>query len=405
MLWVEKYRPQKIDDVIGNEEAKATFLEWLKSKRRKKKAVLLYGPPGVGKTALTNAAANEFGFRIIEMNASDTRTEKAINKIAQPATSFKGLDTFSAGGKGNLLFLDEVDGVAGREDRGGIGAIVKIVEASRVPVIMAANDPDLQKIRPLKKVCVLIRFHQVRIPLIIEALRRICRMENVEAEFEALERIAQNSKGDMRSAINDLQSLSEAGKVLTLQDTLALKSRNKDIGMEETLRSFFSVKALADAENLLRHSSVDHDDLLMSVSDNLPRRYLELEKLAEAYDFVSQADMFRGRIGTENWHLLRYFYNLLAEAAAVSPESYKPFEFISPPIRIMTLFWTKGKRAMLEAICAKIALQCHVSRLTAKTDFVPFLKVMLEKRKSNPIVAWLKLEPAEVDYLVEMGKF
>jgi replication factor C large subunit len=405
VLWVEKYRPQKIDDVIGNEEAKAIFVEWLKSKRRKKKAVLFYGPPGVGKTALANAAANEYGFRIIEMNASDTRTEKAINKIAQPATSFAGLDTFSTGGKGNLLFLDEVDGVAGREDRGGIGAIVKIVEASRVPVIMAANDPDLQKIRPLKKVCVLIRFHQVRIPLIIKRLRGICRMEHVEAEFEALERIAQNSEGDVRSAINDLQSLSEEGKVLTLQDTMVLSARNKNIGMEETLRSFFAVKSLAEAENLLRRSSVDYDDFLMSVSDNLPRRYLELAELAEAYDLVSRADMFRGRIGIEHWHLLRYFYNSLAEAAAISPESYKSFEFISPPIRIMTLFWTKGKRATLKAICAKIALRCHVSRLTAKNDFVPFLKIMLEKRKSNPLVAWLKLEPQEVDYLIKMRKF
>jgi len=404
VLWVEKYRPQKIDDVIGNEEAKAVFVEWLKSKRRKKKAVLFYGPPGVGKTALANAGASEYGVRIIEMNASDTRTEKAINKIAQPATSFAGLDTFATGSKGNLLFLDEVDGVAGREDRGGIGAIVKIVEASRVPVIMAANDPDLQKIRPLKKVCVLIRFHQVRIPLIIEMLRRICRMEHVEAEFEALERIAQNSKGDVRSAINDLQSLSEAGKVLTLQDTMVLSARNKNIGMEETLRGFFAVKSLAEAENLLRRSSVDYDEFLMSVSDNLPRRYLQLAELAEAYEFVSRADMFRGRIGMEHWHLLRYFYNSLAEAAAISPESYKPFEFISPPIRIITLFWTKGKRAMLDAICAKIALRCHVSRLTAKNDFVPFLKIILEKRRSNPIVAWLKLEPQEVDYLIKMRK-
>ena len=405
LLWVEKYRPRKIDDVIGNEEAKATFVEWLKNKRPKRKAVLLYGPPGVGKTALAIAATHEFGFKIIEMNASDTRTEKAINKIAQPATSFAGLDTFVTGSKGNLLFLDEVDGVAGREDRGGIGAIVKIVKASRVPVIMAANDPDLKKIRPLKKVCVLIRFHQVRIPLIIATLRRICRMEHVEAEFEALERIAQNSKGDVRSAVNDLQSLSEAGKVLTLQDTMVLRARNKNISMEETLRGFFSVKSLAEAKSLLRRSSVDYNNLLMSVSDNLPRRYLELAELAEAYDFVSRADMFRGRIGTEHWHLLKYFYNLLAEAAAVSPESYKPFEFISPPIRIITLFWTKGKRSMLEAICAKIALRCHVSRLTAKNDFVPFLKIIFEKRKSNPIISWLKLEPDEVDYLVKMRKF
>ena len=96
LLWVEKYRPKKIEDIVGNEEAKATFIEWLKNKRRSKKAALLYGSPGVGKTALVNAAAKEFGFIIIEMNASDTRSEKAINEIAKPATSFVALDTFSA---------------------------------------------------------------------------------------------------------------------------------------------------------------------------------------------------------------------------------------------------------------------------------------------------------------------
>jgi replication factor C large subunit len=48
-LWVEKYRPKKIADVVGNEEAKKAFVEWLNNKRRTKKAVLLFGPPGVGK--------------------------------------------------------------------------------------------------------------------------------------------------------------------------------------------------------------------------------------------------------------------------------------------------------------------------------------------------------------------
>jgi replication factor C large subunit len=211
LLWVEKYRPKKIEDIVGNEEAKAAFVEWLKSKRRSKKAVLLYGPPGVGKTALVNAAAKEFGFTIIEMNASDTRSEKAINEVAKPATSYIALDNFSAAskGKGNLLFLDEVDGIAGNEDRGGVGAIIKIVEESRVPVIMAANDPDVDKLRPLKKVCLLVRFQQIRIPLIIALLQKICLLEHVKADFEALEHIAQNSRGDVRSAINDLQSLSE----------------------------------------------------------------------------------------------------------------------------------------------------------------------------------------------------
>lgn len=405
LLWVEKYRPKKVVDVIGNEEAKSAFVDWLKNKRRTKKAILLYGPPGVGKTTLVNAAANDLGFRVIEMNASDTRTEKAIKKVAGPATAFVALDTFSTESKGNILFMDEIDGIAGNEDRGGVSTIVRIVEESRIPVIMAANDPDLQKLRPLKKVAGLVRFHQARIPLIIAMLQKICHKEHVKAEFRALERIAENSGGDVRSAINDLQSLAETSKTLTLQDTIGLSLRNKDVGMEETLRKYFSAKSLLEAAMLLSRSSVDYDDLLMAIGDNLPLRYSSPDELALAYDFVSQADTYRGRIGTENWHLLKYFFNSLSQAAAVSPESFRPFTFISPPIRIITLFWTKGKRTMLDAVCAKIGQRCHVSKALAKQDFVPFMKIMLAKGKADPVVSWLELEPEEVEFLTKMNRF
>jgi len=270
---------------------------------------------------------------------------------------------------------------------------------------MAANDPDIDKLRPLKKVCLLVRFQQVRIPLIIALLQKICLLEHVKAEFEALERIAQNSKGDVRSAINDLQSLSEENHSLTLQDTMMLSSRNKDISMDETLRRYFSAQSIAETSSMLAFSSVDYDDFLLSVSDNLPKRYTDPAELAKAYDYVSQADLFRGRIGTENWHLLKYFYNALSEASAVNPQSYKPFTFISPPIRIITLFWTKGKRNMLDAICGKIGAQCHVSHGTAKHDFVPYVRAILQKKPKSPLAAWFKFTPEEIDFLVKMVRF
>lgn len=270
---------------------------------------------------------------------------------------------------------------------------------------MAANDPDIDKLRPLKKVCLLIRFQQVRIPLIIALLQKICLLEHVKAEFEALERIAQNSRGDVRSAINDLQSLSEENHSLTLQDTAMLSSRNKDISMDDTLRGFFSTKSIAEVSSLLSYSNVDYDEFLLSVSDNLPKRFTDPDELAAAYNFVSQADVFRGRIGTENWHLLKYFFNSLSRAAAVNPQSYKPFEFITPPIRIITLFWTKGKRTMLDNICGKIGTKCHVSHSIAKHDFVPFVKMILQKQKNSPLIAWLEFTPEEVDFLVKMNRF
>ncbi len=404
LLWVERYRPKRIADVVGNDEAKTAFVNWFNNAQRTKKAVLLYGPPGVGKTTLVNAAAHEFGFRVIEMNASDTRSEKAITRVAGPATAFAALDTFSTKSKGNVLFMDEVDGIAGNEDRGGVSTILRIIEDSRIPVVMAANDPDIEKLRPLKKVSTLIRFYQVRIPMIISLLQKICQKEHIKTEFEALERIAENSRGDVRSAINDLQSIAETTKTLTLQDTEGLSARNKDISMDETLRQFFSSKSLLDASMLLSYSSVDYDELLMSIADNLPLRYKDPDELAAAYNFVSRADMFRGRIGVDNWHLLRYFFNSLAEAGAVSPKSYEPFTFISPPIRVITLFWTKGKRTMLDGVCTKIGQRCHVSRATAKNDFIPFLKVLLAKNKADNVVSWLELLPEEVEFISKMNR-
>ncbi|MDR0797107.1 MAG: replication factor C large subunit [Nitrososphaerota archaeon] len=406
-LWVEKYRPTTIKEVIGNEEAKILFTEWIENKRPTKKAVLLYGPPGVGKTTLVNAAAKEYNFRIIEMNASDTRSEKAVNRIAAPATSFAGLDKFSSEIKGNMLFLDEVDGIAGNEDRGGVNAIIKIIENTRTPIIMAANDPDLEKLRPLKKICLVIKFQQTRIPLIIMALKKICEQEQITYEFEALEKIALNSQGDVRSAINDLQSLSEEGKSLTLQDTLALGLRNRNISMDETVRGYFAAKTITEVTSLFYASDVEYDDLLMAISDNVARRYTDPGELAKAYDYLSQADVFRGRIGTENWHLIKYVYNNLAQVATVNSESHKPFELITPPpIRVITLFWTKAKRTMLNSICTKIGNQCHISKYEAKMIYVPYIRLMLQqKKKADTLIAWLKLTPEEVTGLTSLKMF
>ena len=417
-MWTEKYRPKKIAEVVGNEEAKASFVDWLKSSRWRKKAALLYGPPGVGKTALIYAAANEFNFQIIEMNASDTRTEKSINKIANPATSFVALDKFSAKTEGSLLFLDEVDGIFGREDRGGIGAIVKIFKRERkekkkkgketqepqIPVVLAANDPDLGKLRPLKKVCQFIRFRKVRIPLIVALLQKICLTEQIDAEFEALERIAQNSEGDVRSAIVDLQALCEESGSLRLPDTSRLSSRNREFRIYDTLKGVFSAKSSREAKILLDNTTVDYDDLMLSVHDNLPLRYKDPSELGAAYDLLSKADVFRGRVGTENWKFLKYFFNLLAQTTTVKSQAFEPFELITFPMRISALFWTKGKRTTLETICSKIGARCHVSQRSAKLDFIPFVRAILKEQKPSPLCTWLQLDSKETEFLEKMDQ-
>jgi replication factor C large subunit len=226
----------------------------------------------------------------------------------------------------------------------------------------------------------------------------------MEAEFEALERIALNSQGDIRSAINDLQSVAKIGNVVSLKDTLLLTKRTKDINLIDTMRGVFSAKSTKEAAKILNYSTVNFDDFLLSISDNMPLRYSNLDDLATAYDLLSRADMFRGRVGTENWSLLKYFFNLVAQSTTVSPESFRPFEFIYPPLRIMKLFWTKSQRDKLDSISSKIAIIFHVSKITAKNDIIPFLKILLEKDKTNPIVFSLNLDPIEIDYIIKMKK-
>lgn len=400
IMWVEKYRPKTVAEVIGNEDAKASFINWLMKKRREK-AALLYGPAGIGKTALVHAAARDLKYNVVEMNASDIRTRKAIMKMAGPAASLLSLDKFSFNTKGNLLLLDEVDGIFGQQDRGGVGAIVKIIQESRIPIVLTANNTEIQKLRPLKKVCHLIRFRRVRIPLIIAFLRRICQAENIPAEKEALEIIAQKSQGDVRSAVNDLQTFCEGRKILRKDDVQRIPIRNRGLDIHDTLRGMFSANSSAEAMKIINNALIDYDTLLLSIHDNLPLHYKDPEKLAAAYEVLSKADVFRGRVGKEKWGLLRYVFEFLAQSTTVAPEEFQPFSFIFPPTKWSRLMWTKAERTLLETICARIGAKCHVSRRTANSEFLPFLKIILRKEsgQASRITTWLRLDEASINYL------
>ena len=399
-MWVEKYRPETVAEVVGNEEARAAFVDWLK-KRRKQKAVLLYGPAGVGKTALVHAAAHDLKYKLIEMNASDTRTRKAITEIAGPATSLASLDTFSLDVKGSLLLFDEVDGIFGREDRGGVGAIVKIIKESQIPIVLTANNPDIQKLRPITKVSDLIKFRGVRPPLLVALLQRICQTEGVSAEKEALEAIAQNIQGDVRSAVNDLQTLCEGKSTIRKEDVQRLSTRNRTLDIHQTLRDAFSAASSQEAWSILNNSVTDYDTLLLVIHNNLPLRYRNPENLAVAYDILSRADVFRGRIGTEVWRLLPYVYDLLAQSATVAPKTFQPFNPIFPPTKFSLLKWTGRERAILENICAKISAKCHVSKRSANLEFIPFLRAIFKKGtdETSKIATWLRLDEESLEYL------
>ncbi|NPA86337.1 MAG: replication factor C large subunit [bacterium] len=407
--WVEKYRPKTLDEIVGNKQAKAELRAWLKSfleGRPTAKAVLIVGPPGIGKTTAAYALANEFGLEVVELNASDSRTWRIIRRIVGAAAT-----SASFTGKYRLILLDEVDGLHSREDIGGAKAIAEIVEKATQPIIMIANDPYAEPVKKIKqyareKRIKVIEFKPPTTREIVEVLRRICEKEGIEYEDQALYLLAERCKGDVRAAINDLEALAKASRRLTVQDVENLGPREKkDYSIFVTLGRIFKADSLKAA--LLAYSSaydVDYEELLFWIAENVPREYGNPSEIWYAYDYLSRADMFYGRIfRTGDWSFLKYYTALMVGAAALARKSTpKKFVGYHYPSYIQILARTKSERELVQRIAGKIASKVHVSRKLAAREFVPWLKLIF---KFNPeygkyLAAYFELSREEIKYLL-----
>ena len=206
----DKYRPQHLDEIVGNKEPILSFKKWLASWDKgipKKKAVLLHGPAGTGKTVTAEAASRDFNFDLIEMNASDKRTTSSIERIVGAAVKQSSLLR-----KKRMILLDEVDGIDSRADRGAVEAIVSAIKNSKWPIVLTANDPWNPRLSSLRNTCLMIQFKKLGLRDSIPYLKKICEKEDLEIDERALRFIIERNQGDMRSIINDLQTLSVGKK-------------------------------------------------------------------------------------------------------------------------------------------------------------------------------------------------
>jgi len=402
--WIIKYRPKRIAEVVNQEEAKAKFVEWLKRwPNVPKKAALLYGPPGCGKTSLVEAAANEFGYEVLEMNASDFRRRTDIERIAKRAATASSL----FGKKRKIILLDEVDGIAGREDLGGLEAILQLIKITPTPIVMTANNPWDQRLKPLRDVSELIQFKRLSKRDVVRVLRMICEKEGLVCEEAALEYIAEKSEGDLRSAINDLQAVGEGyGKVTLSLVRELVKPRDREHDPFETLRNIFSAKYAWQAKMALSQSQLDYEQAKLWLLENIAYQYTDIEDLARAYEALSKADVYLGRIiKTGDWGLLAYAIDLMtagvAMAAKNNPRDKYRWVKYSFPQRLLMLSKTKDVRAIRDDIARIVASHLHISTALAKNEVLPLLKVIFT---SNPeyaakLAIGLGLSERMIEYL------
>jgi len=115
--WTEKYRPSTLAEVRGNDTARDALKEWADTWEQHREAVIVYGSPGIGKTSAAHALANDKGWPVIELNASDQRQADVIDKVAGEAAQSGTLTQGSSGRR--LIIMDEADNFHGNADYGG----------------------------------------------------------------------------------------------------------------------------------------------------------------------------------------------------------------------------------------------------------------------------------------------
>ena len=396
--FTKKYLPKSLKEVMGQDASIKLLKSFIENfKKQKKKALLLHGPSGTGKTASVYALANDLSLELLEVNASDYRNKDQINEKVGTALTQQSL--FS---KGKIVLVDEIDGLSGMKDRGGIQALIKLMEVGAFPLVFTSNNPWDIKFNKLRRKCELIEFQELNYEDIYTILKNICEHEKIKYQEDILKGLARRTGGDCRAALNDLQTLTEQTKELTKESLEELTDRSKELSMPEALLRIFKTTDPKVAIKAFENVKEDIDQQFLWIDKNLPGEYDKPEDLARAYDKLSKADVFKRRIRRwQHWRFLVYINALITAGIAVSKdEKYKKFVQYKPTGRLLKLWWAKQKSMKKKAIAAKIALKTHSSTKEVLRD-IEYFKIIFKKNKemAKAIEEYADLGREEVDWL------
>ena len=350
LLWVDKYKPVSIAKIIGQQGDKSNAKKlqyWLQNWNKfhgsdatpqtnkggwnrddglNFKAALLSGGPGIGKTTTATIVCKELGFTFIELNASDSRSKKLLESTVGSCADNHSIEWYQTKHEANLktdkhcIIMDEVDGMAGNEDRGGVQELINLIKKSKVPIICICNDRQHQKIRSLANHCFDLRFAKPRIEQIRSALLSICFKEGIKITSDTLDQIIIGANHDIRQCIHNLCIWSATNKNFDKQKTqIDVEKAIKDVRINpfEACRQLFSheknSQSLSDRMDLFftDYSLMPllvHENYLQANPSGLKNKntshYLNL--INESIDAICMGDFISKRIRNTNscWNLL-----------------------------------------------------------------------------------------------------
>jgi len=304
-LWVDKYKPKERNQIIGNRQHVQFIEYWLNHYGEKgiARALLVGGPPGIGKSSTVRLLGDLAGFSCVEINASDVRNKAGLQETvkqvsnnrsvmsyfrpaAAPATSVaiatttkptlsvaeilaqKKLKKASNATmtsftqqqqaqqrnalqteKKSLMIVDEVDGIHGQSDRGGVAELIAIIKATTQPIVCICNDLFHAKLKALKTHCQVLEWKPPTSDMIVPTLMRISQLEKCGFSKDQLEIIVTQSNSDIRQCINAMQFQSKAKPTANIgkSSTAAATTTANTISLDINLNVFQIIRQMLSA--------------------------------------------------------------------------------------------------------------------------------------------------------------
>ncbi len=313
-MWSEKYRFKNIEQFIGNEQSRSDVLRWIKNWIKGTKPLIIIGPPGTGKTSFVTSLASFFNYDLVELNASDFRNKSNLESIINPL-----LSNNSILGKKLLLFLDEVDGISGRDDSGGLNFLISTLKNSNIPIIMAANSKN-SRIKEIIKNSKMIEFYPLSPFSSYLLLQNLLTVEGISLELDQKLVLIEKSNGDIRSLLNLVQSKLQG-------DYESLQNNSKVLSVEDCVNLFFSADTVSQLKRVLIQSDILYlspkfgstpeermRDIVYALFSSIVanEKKISLVDIAKVLDALSQFDLYVNKIyKNRDWHLLRYANDML----------------------------------------------------------------------------------------------